>query len=292
MTNEVHAQLCALGLSSPDSLVPLFPHVRDRKDIAVLRCERSGAFLLERSDHIQSVHYESKQGFVYWGSQSRRDAVRTCLEDNERRRTELSPLITNRTWLDVGTGSGAVLDALAPYANRVLAVEPQIAAREALASEGYEIYPRIADVPYSDLEVVTLFHVFEHFTQPLVELRAIRAKMKLGGTVVIEVPHARDFLLSTLDLDAFREFTFWSEHLILHTRVTLEAFIRAAGFTNIAIQGCQRYPLANHLYWLRHGKPKGHVIWNHLRDPRLDFAYAELLAKLDQSDSLIAFATA
>lgn len=114
--------------------------------------------------------------------------------------------------------------------------------------------------------------------------------MKPGAKLVIEVPHANDFLLSFLALKEFYEFTFWSEHLILHTRKSLNRFLECAGFNNVSIEGFQRYPLANHLYWLARGKPGGHVQWRQLRSHDLDLAYANILKSLDMTDTLLAVA--
>jgi hypothetical protein len=47
--------------------------------------------------------------------------------------------------------------------------------------------------------------------------------------------------------------------------------------------------VANHLHWLRHGKPGGHQKWSHLCDEKLDDAYAAVLARMDATDTLVAF---
>ncbi|HRQ80256.1 MAG TPA: hypothetical protein PKZ97_03985 [Azospirillaceae bacterium] len=54
--------------------------------------------------------------------------------------------------------------------------------------------------------------------------------------------------------------------------------------------GQQRYPLSNHLRWLRHGAPGGHEAWGFLDSPALERAYEARLAALDQTDTLTAFA--
>ncbi len=113
-----------------------------------------------------------------------------------------------------------------------------------------------------------------------------------GGRIIVEVPHANDFLLSTLNNEAFKAFTFWSEHLILHTRQSLKVFLETAGFVNVTVQGFQRYPLVNHLHWLAQGKPGGHVSWKHLRAQAMDRAYEDFLKSIDQTDTLIAVAEA
>ena len=135
-----------------------------------------------------------------------------------------------------------------------------------------------------------MFHVFEHLIDPINTLKVLKNKMAIGGKIIIEVPHAKDFLLSLLDLETFKAFTFWSEHLILHTRESLRVFLEKGGFSNVTVKGYQRYPLANHLHWLAKGKPAGHIIWDHLRTVMLDTEYENMLAQIDLTDTLIATA--
>ena len=129
---------------------------------------------------------------------------------------------------------------------------------------------------------------FEHLTDPIAMLQFIRERLVPGGLLFIEVPHARDFLISTLDCAAFKDFTFWSEHLILHTRQSLELFLSHAGFGRVVIEGFQRYPISNHLYWLARGRSGGHKKWESLNDNNLAEAYADTRARIDQTDTLIA----
>jgi SAM-dependent methyltransferase len=172
-------------------------------------------------------------------------------------------------------------------------VEPQPAARVAMEKDGYTVFPYIADVPCKEdddnFDLVTSFHVVEHLLDPVGVLRAAYNRMAVGGTCVIEVPHARDFLLDFLDLEPFKNFTLWSEHLVLHTRQSLKAILLDAGFVDVVVKGVQRYPVANHLHWLRHGKPGGHVKWSHLCEETLDAAYESMLNKLDATDTIVAY---
>ena len=88
----------------------------------------------------------------------------------------------------------------------------------------------------------------------------------------------------------YRDHTLWSEHLVLHTRESLSAVIEAAGLTVERIDGCQRYPLANHLHWLCRGEAGGQERWPALCDPDLDAAYAARLIAADETDTLVAVA--
>ncbi len=287
--NEIHALLCKLGISESDSIEAFYPRVRDRDDVSVLKCRKSGVIFLSGTSHIAQNYYQQKEDLSYWEAGSRKQALAQTYEDDYRRANQFREMICNKSWLDIGTGAGGILDLLSPVALESVAIEPQQGIRGELSKLGYKVFADIKDVQMS-FDVITLFHVFEHFTQPLEMLKSIKQLLNPGGRVVIEVPHANDFLISSLGLDTFKAFTFWSEHLILHTRKSLEAFISRIGFVNVSIQGFQRYPLANHLYWLSRHKPGGHIAWNYLNTPALDQAYADILAKLDKTDTLIAIA--
>jgi uncharacterized C2H2 Zn-finger protein len=291
MKNGIQSLLGDLGISDEKSIIPFYPKVRDRDDISVLKCQKSGVIFLSRADHMNISHYETTKDFKYWSAQDRNMAILNGQEDSKRRAEQFKNIITGKKWMDVGTGAGGILDLLSLNASATLAVEPQESARKYLTELGYSVYPSVDEVPCNDIEVATLFHVFEHLTDPVGTIEKLRAKMARGAKIVIEVPHAKDFLISFLAVDAFKAFTFWSEHLILHTRDSLRIFLEKAGFSNIAIKSYQRYPLANHLYWLARGKPGGHIVWDHLRTSMLDTSYGDMLAQLDITDTLIAIAT-
>ena len=290
VTNGVHDLLCRIGVCDRDSIRPLYPRVRDRTDIAVGRCEKSGVIVLSRSDHLASAFYEEQSGWEYWGVDSRQAAIASSVTDDRRRADQFMPLIAGRKWLDFGTGAGGILDLLADRAGDVAAVEPQAHARTELDAAGYRVYRSITDVPDDDFDVVTMFHVFEHLPEPMAVLERCRSVMGGGARLVIEVPHAADLLISFFDLPAFRAHTFWSEHLVLHTRTSLQRVLEYAGFENVSVTGCQRYPVANHLHWLAKGAPGGHLEWSELRTAALDQAYADMLASIDRTDTLIALA--
>lgn len=291
MSNKIQSLLIELGLSSLESIVPFYPRVRDRDDISVLRCKHSGVIFLSHTDHIGVSYYQEKEKFTYWGTKERKDAIDQTDEDSQRRYEQFGDIIGNKKWLDVGAGVGGVLDLLSPLALQTIAIEPQKAIRDSLIDVGYNVLCSVDDVVDADIDVVTLFHVFEHLVDPIAVLEKLKTRMKPGATLIIEVPHANDFLLSELDLDVFKAFTLWSEHLILHTRQSLTRFLEYAGFENVNIRGFQRYPLANHLYWLSKNKPGGDVVWQHLRSEVLDQAYSSMLANIDKTDTLIATAT-
>ncbi|NJN67379.1 MAG: class I SAM-dependent methyltransferase [Chloroflexaceae bacterium] len=290
MENKIQSLLFSLGVCSPNTVEEIYPQVRDRDDIRVLKCNKSGVMFLSRTDHIQLSHYSQQRDFSYWSASNRSQATMNTLDDDQRRARQFELIIRSKKWLDFGTGAGGILDLLAEKAAEAYAIEPQTHTRNELVRCGYKVFQDISQIQNEYIDIVTLFHVFEHLLDPIETLNSIAEKLVESGKIIIEVPHANDMLLSFFDLESFKRFTFWSEHLVLHTRYSLEVFLREAGFHHICVEGFQRYPLANHLYWLARGKPGGHKEWHYLQTPELNRSYAALLAQLDKTDTLIAVA--
>lgn len=67
LDNQIAELLISIGLSSNESIRPYFPRVRDRDDVGVLRCDRSGVICLSRADHMDISHYEKMDNLDYWG---------------------------------------------------------------------------------------------------------------------------------------------------------------------------------------------------------------------------------
>lgn len=291
--HSIYNELVALGIVNPAAVTRFYPAVRDRDDVGVLRCNQSGVIFLDRVDHVETSYYADKEGTSYWSSSDRTAGLRLTWEDDHRRAAQIRELVSDKAYADVGSGLGGILDLMKEHAAGIHAVEPQNDARALLKELGYPAYASIKELSQQDtkFDLITLFHVFEHITDPLDSLKMLRKALKPGGKVFIEVPHAGDALISLYNLDAFKKFTFWSEHLVLHTRKSLEAYLFAAGFSSVTVSGFQRYPLANHLHWLHKNEPGGHVRLPQMRNAALEEAYAATLAKSDMNDTLIAIAT-
>lgn len=292
-THALFDELVRIGLIGEDTLVRFHPSVRDRSDVEVWRCERSGVILLDRIDQIGTDYYPEQEGLTYWDPKGRAQGLVATREDDMRRARQLSDHVAGRSYVDIGTGLGGVLDLVRPIAAKVAAVEPQAEAASMLRELGYAVHASAEELSGSGerFDLASLFHVFEHMTRPLKELQAIHALLVPGGKVVVEVPHAGDALITRYACMPFRNFTFWSEHLVLHTRVSLSRYLELAGFRDVQVSGIQRYPLANHLFWLSQGAPGGQARWPDLRSGPVEEAYAALLDKADLTDTLVAIGT-
>ena len=285
--NRSQEILSELGLINPKEIVPYFPRVRDRDDVAALTDQSSGLIFLNRTDHMDAAHYETMDVGSYWGAPSRAEALLKYREDDERRAAQFKTSIEGKDFIDIGCGTGGLLDLVKPFAKTVAGVELQSGVRGELEKLGYRMYRTSGDIPDASCDVISLFHTLEHLPEPIEALREAYRALRSGATLLVEVPHARDALLA---LEAFRKFTLWSEHLILHTRASLQKFLETAGFSSIIISGFQRYPLANHLGWLVTEGPGGQVKFPHLRDAALEIAYQKFLEDNDKTDTLIASA--
>ncbi|KKL92017.1 hypothetical protein LCGC14_1888900 [marine sediment metagenome] len=115
------------------------------------------------------------------------------------------------------------------------------------------------DVRYCDvfdwnepMDVVTLFHVLEHITNPIEFMYKIYEVLNKNGILVIEVPNLDDALVS---LPVYSEFYYQNAHCTYFTPGTLRFLMKSCGFDVVDEIRLQRYSLNNHLYWLLKRKP-------------------------------------
>lgn len=287
--NGTYRLLNSLGVIGPDSIENYADCTRDKEHLQVYRCRASGVIFI---DNVCNgvVDYERKvntKGEIKIGD----EWLKTPPTSDDRRRSrQFRDAISAKDWLDFGTGEGRILDLLKHDAKSVSGIEINKAKVEAMKSRGLTITTSIDDFERNTFDVMTFFHVLEHLPSPVEVLESAFSRLRRNGTLIVEVPHARDFLLQSLKCEQFKKFTLWSEHLILHTRSSLAALLEAANFTTFSIRGFQRYGFENHLRWLKEGRPGGHDVYAHLHDPEFAAHYSTYLERLDQTDTLIAVA--
>ena len=290
----LYRQLLALGVVRADSVVPYAEDTRDMPGLSVWRDAASGVIFI--ADHY--VGDEAYAQGAYRSQLGRPPAAQgqdyEDGEDTRRRLERYRGFYHGRAICDFGCGAGSFLAGARAEATDVCGIELQRDSAEHLRTAGIPCWQDAAELAAQGqrFDTVFAFHVLEHLPDPLHGLRVLCGLLRPGGRIVAEVPHARDLLLGTLDVEAFRRFTLWSQHLVLHTRGSLTRLLEAAGFGEVVVEGVQRYPLSNHLYWLRHGQPGGHRSTLAVLDtPDLRAEYAAALARLDATDTLVAVAT-
>ena len=260
--------------------------VRDDPSINVFKDIHTGALVL---DKIKEQKYETN-GLSYWNSENINDARNTTYDDDLRRYKQLNN-INFKTLLDFGCGNGGLLKIInnEEKDKNVIGIELNNELLKYLNSEKIICYNKINKIPSNNIfDCIMLNHVLEHLYDPIKTLKQIRERMNSKTLLIIEVPHANDFLISEYDCHEFKKFTFWSEHLILYTEKSLVNLLNIVGFTNIKINYYQRYNIFNHLGWLSNGTPGGHKTTK-LNDNELVDTYNNFLIKQKKTDTIIAY---
>ncbi|PIW26397.1 MAG: hypothetical protein COW30_15100 [Rhodospirillales bacterium CG15_BIG_FIL_POST_REV_8_21_14_020_66_15] len=295
ITNPVFDELVGLGVLNPDTVRLCHPKTRDRA-IPVLMDETSGIIFLQAAE-TSDEYYEMEKAQDREGEQTITaladgDSVRAAALPDDRRHFEMFRNLTAGARIcDFGCGYGGFLSLNRGHAAERCGVELRRHCQThlRLTDSGVDVAPAIGDFERA-FDVVTLFHVLEHIPHQVTVLSEIRDTLAPRGKIVVEVPHARDFLIQSVDLPAFRDFTFWSEHLVLHTEASVAAVLEAAGYGQIEIMRHQRYGFTNHLGWFLDGMPGGHERYAHFERSGFQAAYGDYLAELNATDTLIAVA--
>ena len=272
-----------------ENTVSLFSSVtRDNTSLDVWRDEISEVVFI-RDHYVGDQAYTSSE----YVKDTPVDEQPRSFEDQRNLDRRLSAF-KHYTWgkdiCDFGCGAGLFIDAVMNDCSSVIGVELQTRHLDVLKRRGVPCTDSLDEIADSSLDCIVSFHVIEHLPDPLEILNRLKDKLRPGGLLIVEVPHARDILLSgPIASESFKKFTLWSQHLLLHTRDSLGAFLSHAGFKNILIKGIQRYPLSNHLFWLAHNRPGGHVgMLAELESSELYEAYVASLARIDRTDTLVA----
>ena len=211
--------------------------------------------------------------------------------DTTRRFDSSLEIIEGKVVADFGCGRGDFIKLAKSRCKEIMGIELEKAYIDNLNKNNIYCVDNLSKIEDKYLDVVCCFHVLEHLPNPLDTLQEMRKKLAVKGKIIIEVPHANDLLLSKLENKKFKEFTLWTQHLILHTKESLRRMLQYCGFKNIMVQGIQRYSLSNHLYWLHKGMPGGHTTaLSSIDTEELNKAYLNSLSSMDATDTLFAFA--
>lgn len=266
--------------------------VRDVVDCGLIECQECKLVTHSRS---LAGHVNYVEGSMHNWSGGYGDNLPKPSADKLRRLNLLSKLIEKHNLsqpkiLDFGCGNGEMLEVFQEF-YETCGLEPDKGARELaerrLASTG-RVFSDIDEAVSSGatFDIITLFHVVEHFYDPDTELRNMSKVLKQGGLIVIETPNSQDALLTKYENSHFRKFTYWSHHPMLHSHKSLEIMMERNGYLVIENLGSQRYGLANHLYWLSVGKPGGHSVWDGFVGKSTESQYEADLVSQQMNDTL------
>ena len=257
--------------------------VRDMPTTGVMECA-SCKLVTHQEDLSNLVNYVD--GSMGLWSKGYGESLPKPGADLNRRVNDIKQLIKShaleiQSILDFGCGNGEMLRSLAPDF-QVYGLDPDDKAREVASSGGMVVYKDIQEIidEGKKFDLVTLFHVVEHFYEPDEELKSISKILNKGGILIIETPNSQDALLTWYKNSSFQNYTYWSHHPMLHSHDSLAELVERNDFKVLENEGIQRYGLENHLYWLSNGKPNGHEIWkNFLTESTLKDYEKDLVGK-------------
>jgi len=300
MRNPIIKELKKLKLINHKNIVCLNNRTRDKK-VRVLK-DKSGIIFLEKF-LISDNYYDYKKDnddktTTYEKSKRQTVNIKTlngnikipAIEDYFRRATQFKKILKNKNVLDFGCGWGGFLKNV-KNAKSLSGVDLR---KECI---NY-IQHKLKKINISDnlnsfdkkFDVITMFHVLEHIPNQVDTMKFLKSKLKNKGKIIVEVPHARDFLILQDELKEFKNFTFCAEHLITHTSKSLKTILLKSGFKNVKIQYFQRYNFSNHLGWFLKRKHGGQKFYENIVSKKLNKAYCENLLRLKQTDTIIAIA--
>ena len=228
----------------------------------------------EKSDSVGAVSFDAWE-------------VQTSKDDERKAKLHL-PVCKGKRVLEFGCGNGGFLKRIINEAESVVGVELDDEAVKKLNKDGIRTV-RSIDELNGKFDVICMFDVIEHLSEPYGILKQLYELLECGGILICETPNSDDALLTYYNCKAFADFTYWSKHVYLYNSETLARLFMNNGFNVLKNTQIQRYQLSNHLYWLKEGLPGGHTKWTEFNDEKLNEEYSKLLHSMKICDTLLIY---
>jgi SAM-dependent methyltransferase len=210
----------------------------------------------------------------------------------ERRFQKINNLIKKKkSILEIGSADGAFLNLIHKYFPELscYSVEPDLSTSTCRDKLSYLVqYEGLSEVIQDKVkvDVVALFHVFEHIKKPNNFLKNIRKIIAPDGIVIIEVPCLMDPLLSVYHSSSYEKFYFQCQHPFVYSEKSLCRVLEYEGFDIEQVIYHQRYGIENHLQWLSKDRPGGSLIYKEMFK-NIDKEYRNIIELEGKTDSII-----
>ncbi len=206
----------------------------------IVQCRRCGLVYANprQGDSLVLETYEAVQDPLY--VEEREGRVLT-FERHLRPLERLTGPPTGRALLDVGAYTGVFVEIAASHGWDAWGVEPSRWAVAEARKRGLNVVrgtAGTADLPEDTFDVVTMWDVIEHLTDPLAELRHAQRLLKPGGFLVV---HTMDIGSPFARLMGGRWPWLMEMHLYYFTRRTLRMMLEEAGLSVLRIRAQGRY---------------------------------------------------
>lgn len=166
--------------------------------------------------------------------------------------------------LDVGAATGFFLNMAKKRGYDVFGVEMSESAASLAREKGIDV--KTGDLiehnmPANSFDIITMFDVLEHMTEPFKELKEAKKILKKGGLLVINTPNGRSLLARTLK-------TKWHlvlppEHLFYFSPDNLSLFLKSQGFDVLYNGSLGKQFTIQYIFKTLH-KWQGFSVWNRL----------------------------
>ena len=183
---------------------------------------------------------------------------------NESRIKYLQEFGIEKSWkiLDMASGYGFFMQMMKTEGYEVEGVEISkdrlgVCRNRMADAKVYTINLLAEEVPeklYESYDLVTMFHLLEHITNPVLFLKRLKDFMKPDGYLILELPNV-DNLMMKASLE-FNDFFYFRDHVAYYTPQLLQTVLEKAGYEIIKLKGNQLYGLTNHFNWIINGVPE------------------------------------
>jgi SAM-dependent methyltransferase len=246
----VHCPACHAGLEAPAPVLTGLDRLTDGGSFRVLACDRCGlAFTEARPSEADFATFYPE---TYYAHVSRRPLLGSpgALVDRLRIEAIVRFGAYRHVWragpcriLDVGCGTGDLIDVFAAHGYDVAGLEPSPAGAAVARDRGLEVQTgTLADAPWAEgsFDAVVFNHSLEHIEDPADAIARAAALLRPGGLLAVAVPnfgswHRRLFGRYWFQLDVPR-------HLQHFDRSSLPAMLRAAGLRPVGVQAASMRP--------------------------------------------------
>ena len=142
--------------------------------------------------------------------------------------------------LDVGCSSGALLRVAGDLGFAVYGVEPATAAASTARTLGFEVFDGLLEeAAYTDnrFDLVTLFEVIEHLTEPADLLLEIRRILKPGGILLVGTGNGASWTAQTLGAKwEYFDISLHGGHISFFNPESLRLLADRCGLTMTSVQ--------------------------------------------------------
>lgn len=269
------------------------PVVRDSAKHSVTRCKKCGLYQLNPipSTEEEEEFYNQGQQFKNIDEPTQLNRLRNNQKaDTIRRADFVSSNFRKSSILDIGSGFGFFLEEMEkrgfnPTGIEVSAFARNIAHKVTTAQIlNIDLFNTHHNKKY---DIITLFHVLEHISEPVEFLKVIQSYLNHHGKLIIEVPNRDDLMIQSNK--AYRQFYWQRAHILYLNPFSLSKLLKAAGYVNFRTYFIHRYGLVNFMHWMIRNKPqiKKPSFSTHKNYQWLEKIYKNILIKGGISDTLM-----